>query len=299
MEVKKIYPQGYCKGVILALKKCIEVLNNPNLPKPIYMLGMPIHNQKVSDSLTKKGLIILEGKKRSELLDEIKAGTVITSAHGVSKEVMKKAALKGLHIIDTTCESVHKIQETLRGIQEDILYIGISNHPESEAILTEFPNAKLIETIHDIDTINSNGSYFVTNQTTMSIFDTEEKYTLLKKRCPNIKTSNLICDATTQRQKALVNQKADLIIIVGDGHSSNTQKLYEIALKNTTHKKVLKIETVEDLAEINLTPYQNAIVTSGASTPKAITDEVCEYLRYYPNKKAISNLCCDDYLKLS
>ena len=71
MIVKKINPQGYCKGVILALKKCIEVINNPDTIKPVYLLGMIIHNKLVCESLEEKGIVILEGNDKMKLLDKI------------------------------------------------------------------------------------------------------------------------------------------------------------------------------------------------------------------------------------
>ena len=71
MEVKKIIPQGYCKGVILALKKCLDAIDNPLVKRPIYLLGMPIHNKKVSEALENKGLIILDNESRLQMLDQI------------------------------------------------------------------------------------------------------------------------------------------------------------------------------------------------------------------------------------
>lgn len=298
MEVKKIIPQGYCKGVILALKKCLDAIDNPLVKRPIYLLGMPIHNKKVSEALENKGLIILDNESRLQMLDQIDGGTVIISAHGAAKQVFEKAKNKGLDIIDATCDSVNKIQNTLRKTDRHILYIGIKNHPESEAILTEFGHITLIESINDINKLDYETKYFATNQTTMSIFDTEDKYKKLKELNFNVESINLICDATTLRQKALVDKKADLFVIVGDKKSSNTQKLYELALTKTIHKLVLKIETLDDLAGMDLSNYQTAYVTSGASTPKKITEEIVNYLTLYPNKKAISELTLDDYLSI-
>ena len=97
MKVNKIMPQGYCKGVILALKKCIEVINNPNTVKPIYLLGMIIHNKFVCDELKNMGVIILEGNDKISLLENIDNGTVIKSAHGVSKIVRDYALTKNIN----------------------------------------------------------------------------------------------------------------------------------------------------------------------------------------------------------
>ena len=95
MQVKKIKPQGYCKGVILAINKCLEVINNPNTKKPIYLLGMIIHNKYVCNELEKMGVMILEGINKSELLESITSGTIIISAHGVSNKVKETIINKG------------------------------------------------------------------------------------------------------------------------------------------------------------------------------------------------------------
>ena len=112
MKVNKIKPQGYCKGVILAINKCLEVLNNPNTVKPIYLLGMLIHNRFVCDELAKKGLIILDGNYRLEMLNQITNGTVIISAHGVSNLVKEKAKEKNLnlmaHVMITLSKKIYK-----------------------------------------------------------------------------------------------------------------------------------------------------------------------------------------------
>ena len=86
MEVKKISPQGYCKGVILAIKKVLEVINNPTTPRPIYLLGMIIHNRFVCSELERMGVTILEGINKLQIIENINEGTIIISAHGVSNK---------------------------------------------------------------------------------------------------------------------------------------------------------------------------------------------------------------------
>ena len=298
MEVKKLFPHGYCGGVKLALKQCIEAIKNPLTKRPIYLLGMPIHNKHVKDALINLGVIILDGDLRINLLNQINSGTVILSAHGVAKMVIEKALNKGLDVIDTTCSSVKMIQERLRQTNREILYIGKNNHPESEAVITEFSNAYLIENINDLMTLNKNKPYYMTTQTTMSIYDVKEITDYIHKHFTDVVVESMVCKTTTIRQEALFNQEADLIVIIGDKASSNTQKLYEVAVKHTKHQMVIKIENVNDLAKINLSNYQTALIASGASTPMAIIEEVYQYLLLYPNKKAISELTLDDYLIL-
>ena len=212
--------------------------------------------------------------------------------------VIEKALNKGLDVIDTTCSSVKMIQERLRQTNREILYIGKNNHPESEAVITEFSNAYLIENINDLMPLNKNKPYYMTTQTTMSIYDVKEITDYIHKHFTDVVVESMVCKTTTIRQETLFNQEADLIVIIGDKASSNTQKLYEVAVKHTKHQTVIKIENVNDLAKINLSDYQTALIASGASTPMAIIEEVYQYLLLYPNKKAISELTLDDYLIL-
>lgn len=281
MLVEKIKPQGYCKGVILALNKCIETINNPNTKKPIYLLGMIIHNRFVCDELKKKGIIILEGNDKEKLLDKIDYGTVIISAHGVSNKVKEKAINKGLNLVDTTCPDVKKVHDSVLGYLErgfEILYIGKENHPEAIGILEESNKIHLIDTIDKLTNLKYNKKYYVTNQTTLAHSYIEVYHNKIKELFPNAIIENNICLATTKREAALYNVKTDLIVVVGDYHSSNTNKLVEIAKNKAQSKAVIAIERAHDLLKYDLTNYKTACVTSGASTPNEIVDQVVRFL---------------------
>lgn len=281
MKVNKIKPQGYCKGVILALNKCIEVINNPNTVKPIYLLGMIIHNKFVCDELRKMGVIILEGNDKSQLLDEIDSGTVIISAHGVSTKVKEKAIAKLVTVIDTTCPDVKKVHDNVieyinRGYE--VLYIGKKNHPEAIGILEESSKIKLIESLDDLNNLSINGKYYVTNQTTLSHSYIEEFHNKIKELKLDAIIENNICYATTKREIALYDINTDLIVVVGDSHSSNTKKLAQVAKEKAHSKAVIAIERAHGLLNYDLSCYQEAYVTSGASTPNQIVEQVIKFL---------------------
>ena len=281
MLVEKIKPQGYCKGVILALEKCIETINNPNTKKPVYLLGMIIHNRFVCDELSKKDIIILDGNDKEKLLDQIDSGTVIISAHGVSNKVKEKALVKGLDIVDTTCPDVKKVHDSVLEYLEkgyEILYIGKENHPEAIGILEESAKIHLIDSLEKLDTLDKNIKYYVTNQTTLAHSYIEVYHTIIKELFPNAIIENNICLATTKREVALYDVKTDLIVVVGDYHSSNTQKLVEIAKNKAQSKSVIAIERACDLLNYDLSKYHTACVTSGASTPNEIVDQVIRFL---------------------
>lgn len=284
MIVNKIIPQGYCGGVVHALKCATNAIND-NSVKPIYMLGEIIHNTHVIKDLENLGIITIEDKTKTrlELLDLIDSGTVIFSAHGVSPKVYEKAKNKKLNIIDATCPNVLIIHDKISSyLSKDYtcLYIGTKGHPECDGVLGISDKIIPIYSYQDILDLNIlNDKIYVTNQTTLSIFDIENILNKIKEKYPNSIIDDKICNASTIRQQALANQPdADLCIIVGDNKSSNTKKLYKVS------SEIRKIKTVliEDLSKLDKSILENVKVvniSSGASTPGYIVDEIIEYLK--------------------
>lgn len=289
MKILKIEPQGYCGGVKNAIEIATKALNDPNTKRPIYMLGNIIHNKYVVKSLEDLGLITINNNKtRYEMLDEIDSGTVIFSAHGVCDKVVLKAQNKGLNIINTTCPNVllvhNKIKDYLKN-GYDVIYIGKENHPETEGVLGINSNIHFIDNIESINNLNIiNDKIYVTNQTTLSIYDLEEYFNLIKEKYSNAIIDNKICQATTKRQKALMNLECDLLIVVGDKTSSNSKRLQSVCQKYSLIKSYL----VEDETELDKNWFLNIDtvgITSGASTPDYITNRVIEKIKEYDKKK--------------
>ncbi|MGM9968979.1 MAG: 4-hydroxy-3-methylbut-2-enyl diphosphate reductase [Anaeroplasma sp.] len=284
MKVNKIEPQGFCGGVKYALKILDECINNTKLPQPIYLLGPIIHNSHVMNNYISKGIIVLndKNKTRLELLDEINTGTVVFSAHGVEPNVYEKAKRKGLTYIDATCPNVkiihNKIKEFLNQ-DYDCIYIGTKKHPELEGVIGI---SNLIHPIYDLNDVGNlsiiNDKIYVTNQTTLSIYDIQEIFIAIKAKFPKAIIDDKICQATTIRQKAIMNQDpVDLCIIVGDEKSSNTKKL---AL--TSEKNGIKTILCNDLESLDKTIFNNinsVSISSGASTPNYLVDEIIEYIK--------------------
>ena len=283
MIINKITPQGYCNGVKRAINMVLNILNDSSTPKPIYLLGSVIHNKFVNNEFINKGAIILDdtNKTRLELLDQISSGTVVISAHGASPKVFEKAKNKGLNIIDTTCPNVNIIHNNITSHLNDgytCLYIGSKKHPECEGVLEINSSIINIENIDDIDNLSiTNKNIYATNQTTLSLLDTINIYDKLQMKYPNIKIDNKICDSTTKRQLAVLNQeKVDLCIIVGDKKSSNTQKLAKLSLEMGI--KTLLVESIFDLNNYDFKDINRVSITSGASTPSILVDEIINFL---------------------
>jgi len=289
MKVIKITPRGYCFGVVSALKIAVKAAKDHTLPRPIYVLGNIVHNKFISEALNELGLITVDDKKKTrlELLDLISQGTVIFTAHGVSNDVIEKAKNKGLYLINATCKFVDKTNDFIKGKLKagyDIIYIGKKNHPEPEGAIGIDPErVHLIEVIEDIKNLNlTNEKLAITNQTTMSYWDIENLAKEIQKIYPKAEFMNEICNATQVRQNAVFKKAihADLTIVVGDPLSNNSNKLQHISESMAKTKSYL-IENVEDINPEWLKDCDTVAVTSGASTPTAITNEVISYLEQF------------------
>lgn len=297
MKVIPIVPRGYCKGVVRAIqiaKECAKKYPN----EPIYILGMIVHNQYIVDALTNLGIQTIDhkGKTRLELLDEIDKGIVLITAHGAGKDVFEKGKKKGLTIIDATCVDVIKTHDLIKQkISEgkEILYVGKQGHPESEGTLAiDKDHIHLIEKETEIDKfIGTNQAYVLTNQTTMSIWDIENISNYANEVLDNIEISKETCTATQIRQEAISNidEEVDLVIIVGDPHSNNTTRLAAIA-KEKAHKDVWMVESIKDIDIEELKTKQCVAVSSGASTPTYLTNQIINFLRKFPDEQEIPEI---------
>lgn len=292
-EVIEVNPQGYCGGVMQAIRKAVN-LRKEKPEARITLLGSLVHNRYIQQALEELGIEVLEakGKTRLELLDEIDEGIVVFTAHGVSPAVRKKAQEKGLEVMDASCPFVLSTQKIVAEKIRDgntILYIGKKGHPESEAVYTSSDQVILIERKEDIpDGIE--GPVFVTNQTTMSVLELQDLFDEILKRYPDAEIHDEICSATRVRQQALLNLKGQdiaVLVVVGDPTSNNTRKLADTG-KKAGIPEILQVETASDpalnslclrLQESENRKPQRVAVTSGASTPTLLKDQVVAKLQ--------------------
>ncbi|MDY0210572.1 MAG: 4-hydroxy-3-methylbut-2-enyl diphosphate reductase [Acholeplasma sp.] len=289
MEVIDLRPRGYCHGVAKALHIVKKVIEDPTYPRPIYVLGLIVHNKKITESFKALGVISLDTphKTRLELLDLIESGTVIMTAHGVSSSVKDKALKKGLSVVDATCKDVTKVHDAVKAHLKDgyeVAYIGHKNHPEPEGILGISDQISFLTNKTDAMNYqmkNANHQLFVTNQTTLSRYDINVVLDVLKLKYPNLIFDDDICDATTLRQNAVIEQPdVELCIVVGDQLSSNSNKLQFVS----EHERKIKSHRVEDIKDINpewFKGLKKISLTSGASTPTAVTNEILHYLKSF------------------
>jgi|TARA_X000001036_G_scaffold373989_1_gene362151 4-hydroxy-3-methylbut-2-en-1-yl diphosphate reductase len=283
----KIYltsPRGFCAGVKRAIEIVEKAINKYGAP--VYVRHEIVHNKQVVDELREKGAIFVD--ELSDIKDNSRP--VIFSAHGVPKSVPNEAKLKNLSYVDATCplvSKVHRESEQLNKNGYEILLIGHKNHPEVIGTMGQLPRGaiKLIETKSDVENLKADNFKkplaYIT-QTTLSVDDTAEIISALKKKFPSIKgpIKEDICYATTNRQSAVkeIASKCDLFFVVGSRNSSNSVRLVEVAKKagcNNSHlmhsKKEIPFNEIENSNIIG--------ISSGASAPEKLVQALLNKLK--------------------
>ena len=280
MKVIKAKTAGFCFGVKRAVDTVYEQVDVCD--GPIYTYGPIIHNEEVVKDLESKGVVVL---RTEEELDNVENGTVIIRSHGVEKRIYDKLEAKGLRVVDATCPFVKKIHNIVRKESAEgkyILIIGNPDHPEVIGIRGwAGEHAAVIRNADDIENIDfsKNRKICVVSQTTFNYNKFKDLVEIIKKKSYDIIVLNTICNATKERQTEAesIAESVDAMIVIGDKHSSNTQKLFEIchrACNNTYY-----IQTLDDLDLNQLGSVETVGITAGASTPNNIIEEVQNNVR--------------------
>jgi (E)-4-hydroxy-3-methyl-but-2-enyl pyrophosphate reductase (IPP and DMAPP forming) len=280
LDILLCAPRGFCAGVDRAIQ--IVELALQKYGAPVYVRHAIVHNKYVVEGLKAKGAVFVE--ELEEIPDT--EAPVVFSAHGVPKSVPAEARTRNMFFLDATCPLVSKVHvEASRHFEEghEIVLIGHQGHPEVIGTMGQLPPGAvtLIETVEDANRFvpkNPETLAFVT-QTTLSVDDTREIVAALRARFPSINGPHKedICYATTNRQESIkaVAPLVDAMIVVGSPHSSNSQRLVEVALRSGC-----KIATLVDRAsDIDWSLYGNLTslgVSAGASAPESLVEEVID-----------------------
>ena len=286
MEIVVGKTAGFCYGVKRAVDGSIEQITNNKNPK-IYCLGELVHNKQVVENLEEKGIQFIEN------INEIQENNskVIIRAHGVKKDIYEQAEKNNIQVVDYTCPNVLKIHKIAEEYKEKGYYIfltGTENHPEIIGIISHCgENYTLIKNEQDVEKAIENleksniENLLIISQTTFSTKKFEVIKSIIEEKVPKnieIVIKNTICLATETRQKETkeLSTKVDAMIIIGGKNSSNTKKLFEVALENC--ENTICIETKNEI-DINRYKEINKIgIMAGASTPQSSIDEVIEEL---------------------
>ena len=281
MEVKVAKTAGFCFGVKRAVDTVYKQVENTK-EKKIYTYGPIIHNEEVIKDMRKRGVEVLRSE---EELDRVEEGVVIIRSHGVPKRIYEKLKQKNLVCVDATCPFVKKIHNIVKKESEEgkqIIILGNEEHPEVSGIKgwAETP-VTIVQNVEDARRFetDSDVKICVVSQTTFNYKKFEEIVEILSKKRYDISVLNTICNATTERQTeaASIAKSVDAMIVIGDKHSSNTQKLFEICA--SACEDTYYIQTLDDLDSNQLGSAKTVGITAGASTPNNIIEEVQNNVR--------------------
>lgn len=270
MEIIIAKSAGFCFGV----NRAIETVYSELKKGKICTYGSIIHNKEVINDLQQKGVQIIED------IDNIEQGqTVIIRSHGVGPQIYKSLEQKNIKYVDCTCPFVKKIHNIVKKNYEmgnNIIIIGDRFHPEILGINSWCDNNGIIieDEAQALNQNLQNKKYIVVSQTTFSKQGFNNIISILKSRNIDFELYNTICNATDERQSEAIeiSKKVNIMLVIGDKKSSNTQKLYNICKQNC--EKTYYIETIKDL-QLNISRTNDKIgITAGASTPSAIIKEV-------------------------
>jgi len=273
-------PRGYCAGVdraVITVEKALELYG-----APVYVRKQIVHNKHVVATLEARGAIFVDQT------DEVPEGKIVVfSAHGVSPAVHAEAADRNLKTIDATCPLVTKVHHEARRFaaeELEILFIGHEGHEEVEGTMGEaVGKVKLVDGLDSARTVQPTPGKKLAwlSQTTLSVDEALESVAILKERFPDIQDppSDDICYATTNRQDAIkvIAPQADLVIVVGSTNSSNSVRLVEVAKEYGTPHAYL-IDYAAEAKDEWLTGVETIGVTSGASVPEILVDDLLKWL---------------------
>ncbi len=279
MKILLAQPRGFCAGVARAIDIVLAAL--AKFGTPVYVRKEIVHNKAVLRALAAKGAVFIDEVERVP-----RGATVILSAHGVAPEIHARAAALSLNVVDATCPLVTKVHlEAARFARQNrpTLIVGQREHEEVVGTLGHAIQGALVvaDVVEAESVVLAPGPEpAVLTQTTYSPIDAAEVVAALRRKFPNLVTPphDDICYATQNRQRAVreMARFADVILVLGSANSSKSNRLCDIARAAGARAYLL-----DDLAELRLDWLDGSEcvgVTSGASTPDHVVEELIDYL---------------------
>lgn len=275
MSVVLAKSAGFCYGVRRAVELAERTAEEG---RPCVMLGSIIHNKDVIARLAEKGLTAVE---RPEDVPE--GSAVIIRSHGEGRAVYDQLRARGAEILDATCPNVTRIHQIVAQAEEmgrQPVIVGTPDHPEVTAIAGWCSHPVVVSGAEELekwlvqDEKRRNLPLTFVSQTTSTRKIWDDCVKKAKKECTNAEFFDTICGATSKRQEEAhrLAQQCSLMVVIGDGKSSNTKRLAEICRESCPDVRL--IERAADLEPSALSQANVVGITAGASTPAWIIKEV-------------------------
>lgn len=274
-------PRGFCAGVDRAIHVVEKALEK--FGAPIYVRHEIVHNQFVVDTLKSKGVIFVDE------VDEVPEGSVVIfSAHGVAESIYADAEARHLQVLDASCPLVLKVHYSAKrhyNAGRHIIMIGHIGHAEVIGTLGQLPEGAITIIQNEEDArkvlVPADRELAYITQTTLSVAETRKIIEALKERFPNIVGPDAgdLCYATGNRQAAVLDlcSKVDMLLVVGAKNSSNSSRLMELGLEQGIQSHL--IATVKDLEESWFEGIESVGISSGASAPEVLVQEVVDWIK--------------------
>ncbi|HOP07435.1 MAG TPA: 4-hydroxy-3-methylbut-2-enyl diphosphate reductase [candidate division Zixibacteria bacterium] len=289
--IKKIYlarHQGFCMGVKRAIKIAEETADRLAGKENVTILNEIVHNEAVVEKFRQKGV----GQVLN--VDQVDRGTLIISAHGISPEIVHRAEAKGLTVVDATCPLVTRIYEIIEkaiGQGYYIIHFGEAHHDETAGVVGHAPDR--ITVVGNKEEMLAlpdwkDRKLGLTVQTTAHVDLFNEIKAVALEKWPHIKVFNTVCNATTQRQSAIMElaPKVDIILVVGSRSSANSNRLTAISEAACGRGRLINSKDDIDPNWFEAADVNNVGVSAGASTPQFLVDAVIERLVEISNGRA-------------
>ncbi len=275
MKVYLGVPRGFCAGVVRAIDLVDLALKKYGAP--IYVKHQIVHNPHVVSDLEDKGAITVEE------VEEIPRGSRgVFSAHGSPPSDFQKARERDLEVVDATCPLVIKVHNEAKKYSREgrkLVLVGHRGHQEVKGTMGQSG----MELVDDREKLSGfdwdkDTPVAVLTQTTLSVDDTQRSIDTIKGSFNDVLVRNDLCYATTNRQNAVkeISQHVELFLVIGARNSSNCNRLREVAESRGVNAYL--INGIEELNTDWLQGVENVGITSGASTPDALVQEIIETL---------------------
>jgi len=281
MKINLAKSAGFCFGV----RRAIEIAQSAARSKQrVEMLGDIVHNEDVVKQMTHAGI------RKVKNLSRGKNKTILIRAHGTPLKTLSKARHMGYKIVDATCpmvKEIHKIAVNMEKKYRSIIIIGDKRHDEVQGIIGHLKNKPLV--INSPESIKEAGikrikKACVVVQSTQNTEKVKQIVNILTRYIKDLRFFNTICNTTKRKQNEIRSMPLDndVMIIIGSKKSANTKRLYEIS--KSINRRSYWIQSEKDLKPGWFKGARTAGVTSGASTPDSITDQVIAYIKRLTEK---------------
>lgn len=273
MEIRLAKTAGFCFGVNRAVQLVDRLVDEG---AKVATLGPLIHNPQAVERMRSQGVLVVDRVK-----DVPPGYQVVVRSHGVPRSIYDEIEARGLTCQDATCPFVKKIQDIAAKAEADgavLLVAGNADHPEVQGIVGHTRGEVFV--FGDLSALQAwkgpsdpQKPIYAVAQTTFQVTKWRESSEFLKKAYTNARIFDTICNATWARQQEAedLSQQCDIIVVIGGHHSSNTQKLVQVAAE---HTRAVTVETASELRPEWFADVKTAGVTAGASTPSSIIEEV-------------------------